>query len=88
MRTTLRNLAFVVGLLTVVGCGGSPAPPPADVPLTVAEWKALPAEQKYQAEAYERLKLGEPKFKDERAWDQFFKSTVVPGRKKEQTDAK
>lgn len=80
----MRMLTIAV-LGFLVGCGGSPPSPAAvERPMTVAEWEGLPADQKYRAESYERLKLGEPKFQDERYWDRFYKQTVLPGQKKEQ----
>ncbi len=78
----MRMLTIAV-LGFLVGCGGSPPSPTAEKPMIVAEWEGLPADQKYQAESYERLKLGEPKFQDEKAWDRFYKQTVLPGQKKE-----
>jgi hypothetical protein len=78
----MRMLALVaIGFLA--GCGGSSAPATVEKPMTIAEWEGLPADRKFQAESYERLKLGEPKFQDEKNWDRFYKQTILPARKKE-----
>jgi ABC-type glycerol-3-phosphate transport system substrate-binding protein len=85
------SLFGLLGLLALAGCGGSGGPAttaPAEQPLTVAEWQSMPADKKYQAETFERLKVGEPKFQAEKAWDEFYRKTVQPGRKKELAAAK
>jgi len=56
------------------------------VPLTVEEWKGLPAQSKYEVETLERLKLGDPKLQDQRAWDKFTREVLLPARKKERPD--
>lgn len=85
---TKFSLLGLLGLLALTGCGsgGKPtATAPAEQPLTVAEWQSMPADTKYQAETFERLKVGEAKFRNEKAWDEFYRKTVQPGRKKELT---
>lgn len=75
---------LIFSLVAAVGCGGSAPRSVPDSPLSVAEWKQLPADRKYQPEALERLRAGEPKFAaDDAAWDAFMRATVLPGRKKE-----
>ncbi len=75
--------------LALAGCGrGDATTAPAERPLTMADWNAMPADEKYRAESYERLKLGEPKFQDEKSWDQFYRKTVLPGRKKDMGDSR
>jgi hypothetical protein len=67
----------------VVGCGGQPqsAEPPA--PLSVADWKTMPVDQKYQPETLERLKQGDPKLDTPEGWDAFSRSTLAENRKKD-----
>jgi hypothetical protein len=58
--------------------------PPPTTPLSVAEWQTLSdAEQKYAPETFERLKKGDPKLNDDREWNKFFHTVVVPNRKKD-----
>ena len=74
----------VLVCLALAGCGrGEATTAPAERPLTLSDWNAMPASEKYRAESYERLKLGEPKFRDEKNWDPFYRKTVLPGRKKD-----
>ncbi|MDY3554367.1 hypothetical protein GobsT_23630 [Gemmata obscuriglobus] len=70
------------------GCGGPPAPAPEEAPLTVEQWKALPAQKKYEVETLERVKHGSPKFQDQQAWDKFIREVMVPARKKDGLDPK
>lgn len=74
----------VAGLL--VGCGGEmtpPTTPPAPTPLSVAEWRELPVGEKYDEATFDRLKLQDPKLKEDRNWARFMAETVVPERKKD-----
>ncbi len=64
MRT--RSSILAAALAAVVGCGAPTATPPHEAPLTVEQWKALPAQTKYEVETLERLKLGDPKLQDQR----------------------
>lgn len=80
----MKNVCWLLALVLVVllvGCS-RPEVPPSD-PLTVEQWKALPAESKYEASTLERLKLGDPKLQDEREWDQFARKVLIPARKKD-----
>ena len=74
-------LLTLVLAISVVGCS-RPEVPPSD-PLTVEQWKTLPAEMKYEASTLERLKLGDPKLQEEREWDQFTRKVLIPARKKD-----
>ena len=47
------------------------------------DWKALPVDQKYTAEALERLKAGDQKLQTAEGWDEFQKNVVTPARKKD-----
>lgn len=79
----------VLACLALAGCGrGEPTAAPAERPLTLADWNAMPANEKYRADSYERLKLGEPKFQDEKNWDQFYRKTVLPGRKRDRAETR
>jgi hypothetical protein len=79
MRTCLMVLT-----LALAGCGGGGAAATgADVPLTVADWKALPVESKYSAETLERLKKGDPNLATADGWETFQKTVIAPSRKKD-----
>jgi hypothetical protein len=82
LRTGLLGAALSIAL---AGCGGParPGPAPPATPLTLSEWRALDVEKKYEPETFERLKLADPRLKDERAWGRFFASVIAPERRKE-----
>jgi hypothetical protein len=78
---TILLAAVVLGCL---GCSETKPPPaPEQTPLTVSDWKALPPEQKYTIDTFERLKAGDPKLYDPAHWDAFNKTVVLPARKKD-----
>ena len=80
----MRYAALMLALaLCLPGCGGSRPVAEKPAPLTVAEWKALPAAQKYEVETLERLKDTDPTFAAPGKWEAFVRTTVIPGRKKE-----
>jgi hypothetical protein len=80
---TLRSAAVIaVATLGLAGCGDSPAAKP-PAPLSVADWKAMPTDQKYTPEALERLKEGDPKLQTPEGWEAFQKTVVQPARKKD-----
>ncbi|WP_439620760.1 hypothetical protein [Gemmata sp.] len=91
----MRLMSVFVSLaVTVVlaGCGEQPVPPASTqdpgAPLTLGEWKSLPADKKYDGMSLERLKDTEPKFQDSREWDRFMRTVVNPGKKRELAAAK
>ena len=70
--------------LGFAGCGETKSPPPPEqAPLSVSDWKALPPDQKYTIETFERLKAGDQKLYDPQSWDTFHKTVVLPARKKD-----
>lgn len=69
----------------LVGCGKGSSTHEKPSPLSVAEWKTMPVEKKYDTEVLERLKSGDPKFQSEEAWDQFTRTVILPSRKKDKT---
>lgn len=79
LRTAIVALAVAVGLS---GCSDKSATKP-PVPLSVADWKAMPPDQKYTTETLERLKEGDPKLQTPDGWEAFQKSVVLPARKKD-----
>jgi hypothetical protein len=85
----MRPIVFVVGaalVAAVAGCGSTPATAPGKTPLTVEQWKTLPVQAKYEVETLERLKLGDPKLQDQRAWDKFTREVLLPAKKKDRPD--
>jgi hypothetical protein len=66
------------------GCGPSSSPPsPEEASLSVEQWKAMPPDQKYQIETFERLKAGNPKFRNQNEWDKFTREVILPAKKKD-----
>lgn len=93
MRTLTMKLAAAVlacgFLILVAGCGGQPAPSPmpdAPTPLSVAQWRDLPVNEKYDEATFQRLRLHDPNLNDERTWQQFMMETVIPERTKDLPD--
>lgn len=78
-------ILLVAAALGLTGCGGETKapPPPEQVPLTADEWKALPPDQKYTIDTFERLKAGDSKLYDPVRWEAFHKSVILPARKKD-----
>jgi hypothetical protein len=74
-------LFILAGVLAAAGCGAKPVGPPA--PMSIAEWKTLPVDQKYTAEALERLKQGEPNLQTAEGWEAFSRTTLAEARKKD-----
>lgn len=70
-------------MVAAVGCGGSKPIPTAPKPLTVAEWKTLPATEKYTADSLERLKAGDPALQTPEGWDRFAKTDLAAARRKD-----
>lgn len=87
MRTRLLAVAaVVVGLAGCGSPGGSAEAKP--TPLTVADWKTLPPDQKYTPETLERLKEGDPELQTAEGWEKFQKTVVAPARKKDYPNGK
>jgi hypothetical protein len=80
----LKTALLLTLALFLAGCSGkSTDAPPETVPLTVEEWHKIPFEEKYEIETFERLKAGNPKLQNQRAWDQFTRSVILPSRKRD-----
>jgi len=79
---------FLVVAACLAGCGSPPPSARAESPLTLEQWKALPAETKYEIDSLERLKQGSPKLQDQREWEKFTRDVLLPARKKELPDRK
>ncbi len=77
-----RRIATLI-LAAAVALAGCSKPPARPAPLSVADWKALPAERKYTAEVLERLKEGEPKLQTPEGWEAFARTTLAEERKKD-----
>ncbi|MEO2088405.1 MAG: hypothetical protein ABGY75_02775 [Gemmataceae bacterium] len=81
--TRFRLVALGV-MVAVVGCGRPDVvPTPEESPLTVEQWKTLPADQKYEVATFERLKAGDPKLQEPKAWEKFNRDVLLPARKKD-----
>ena len=73
-------------LLALAGCAGeSPMPslPPAPTALTLDEWKTLEIQEKYDEATFERLRMQDPKLKNDRHWRAYFKQHILPERDKD-----
>ncbi len=84
----LIRIACLTFVLAYIGCGTSEPKPASDAanatgPLTVEEWKDLPASVKYDAGSFERLKQGNKELQTQAGWDRFMKQTIVPERKQD-----
>lgn len=80
----MRTLIFMLCLSAfAAGCAGSHSESAPPAPLTVADWRTMPVDQKYTPEAIERLKAGDPKLQTPEGWESFQKTVVLPSRKKD-----
>ncbi|MCC9629604.1 hypothetical protein LOC68_14520 [Blastopirellula sp. JC732] len=52
-------------------------------PLTVEQWKALPADIKFEGDTMDRLRMGDKKWENERLWQHFVKKVVIPAHQTE-----
>ena len=86
--SVVSRIAFLAIAAVLSGCGGNhhtnpKSPPAAPTPLSVADWRTLPASEKYDESTFQRLKLHDPKLKDERNWARFMKETVIAERRRD-----
>lgn len=69
------SLVAVLCMSLVVGCGPQYVQEFKEIgppePLTVDEWKQLPPSEKFDPHTFERLREGDPKLKDPKAWREF-----------------
>ena len=83
MRASELVLSVVLAF-GLVGCGvKSDKHKAPQTPLTVAEWKLLPVEQKYDPDTIERLKQGDPTLETPEGWEAFNRTTLLQSRKKD-----
>ncbi|MFN3158128.1 MAG: hypothetical protein ACE37I_02365 [Rubinisphaera brasiliensis] len=70
-RLSAWSLPLCLGLL--IGCSSEeqPIPQASTGPLTIAEWKELPPEVKFEEEGLQRLREGTPELQDEAAFQKF-----------------
>jgi hypothetical protein len=73
-------LVAAVLLGGALGCGGEEPVADPPTPLTVAQWKTLPPEEKYDPATFERLKDADPKLRSPAGWEKFMVEVVVPER--------
>jgi len=88
MKSTVPFVCLTLAGIAI-GCGSeSPTPqtftPPQ--PLSVAEWRELPTNEKYDEATFHRLKLQNPNLNNDRAWHRFMIETVIPERKQDLPD--
>jgi len=79
----MRLSALILISAMAAGCAGNSGAAktgPAS-PLTVAEWKTLPVDEKYEPATIERLKKADPNLETPEGWDAFNRSTLLPARK-------
>lgn len=69
--------------LMALGCAGSGSTPAPTTPLSIDEWKSMVGPQKYEVDTFERLREGNPTLRDPVAWDRFFRTVVVPQKRRD-----
>lgn len=80
----MLRIFCLIALVAAAGCGSnSPASTvPAEGPLTIEQWKQMDDfTLKYDPVTFDRLKKGDPKLEDEKAWDDLMKTVIFPQRK-------
>ncbi len=79
----LLGLSFLsIGMASLAGCGKDPPPGSLQqTPLTMDQWQQLPPEERYNIDSLERLKLGQPRLRDQRVWEQFTRKVLLPGKR-------
>jgi len=79
----MRRFAIFAMLLSAIGCAKSPQVVQTEEPLTVEAWQALPVEVKYTIDTFERLRQSNAKFREQRDWDRFTRTVLLPAKKKD-----
>ncbi|MEL7496547.1 MAG: hypothetical protein AAFN77_02990 [Planctomycetota bacterium] len=79
----MNRIAIIVLLCLFAGCSNNSESAVAskDEPISVEAWKELEVAEKYEPETLDRLKLNDPKLKNERNWNRFMRDVVVPERR-------
>lgn len=80
------RMTLFLGSLLLASAAGCSRPSVAETlpePLTVAEWKTMLPQQKYEIGTLERLKVGEPRLQNDREWERFLYTVVAPGKRAE-----
>ena len=81
-----RTLGMLILTLACAACSPrEPGPTPDATPLTIEAWKALPQPAKYEIDTFERLKQGNPKLQEPRAWEKFHRDVILPAKKRDST---
>ncbi len=76
--------ALICSMGMAIGCSSEqPAPPDPNGPLTMAEWKELPIEIKFEEEGLRRLREGTPELQDDAAFQKFRETTLKEELKKD-----
>ncbi|QDU30057.1 hypothetical protein ETAA8_51760 [Anatilimnocola aggregata] len=89
MKASIQIALALVCFVSVIlaGCDGTPKPPaslPTQTALSVDEWKKMTdIPEKYDGVTLDRLRMADPRLKNERAWQAFMKQNVIPERKKD-----
>ncbi|VTR97395.1 hypothetical protein [Tuwongella immobilis] len=75
---------FVMGWIGIgLGCHRETPLTAIEPPLTLESWKTLPISEKYEIDTLERLKLSDPKFQNQRQWDQFTRTVLLPAKRRD-----
>jgi hypothetical protein len=70
-------------MMILAGCGDNKLPSSEKTLLTLEQWEVLPTNIKYEIDTLERLKEGNPQLMEQREWDKFLKTVLLPGKKKD-----
>jgi len=81
----MKRTVMLILICILAGCSSEPDSNVAlnDQPISIEAWQELEVAEKYAPETLDRLKLNDPRLENERNWNRFMRSVVVPARRKD-----